>query len=215
MKKRFLSILAIISAVCCLTACGKTNDKDDQSSLTPGNTDSTDNNNNTDNNEYDELNSMLKESYSNIRITVKNTFTEQNVTLESVYSIDYSESEITVKYTIERFSAPSLENPDSDVKVKVSGTAVIENGEISQNEAGITADIATIPLTFKEEYFENIELFGMSIDADVKNVSGFLGTDIACTDMHVNAMFLDLFYYITVTYSTDGHEIEYKYEFSR
>ena len=204
MKKLFLLIVTIFASVCCLTACGKTKNNEVNSPATDNTV-----------TEYDRLNSMLKESYSNITVTVKNTFTEEGITLESVYSVNYSESEITVEYSIERFSEPSLENPASGVKIKIEGTAVIKDGKISENEAGITASIAEVPLTFKEEYFKNIDLTGVYIDADVKDVSGFLGTELTCTDMHVNAVFVSYFHDITVTYSTVGHEIEYYYSFNR
>ena len=187
--------------MCVLTACGGSNNPDPSPD-------------NSIKNEYDNLNSMLALSYSEIKITVDNTFTEEDITLESVYTVKYAQSKITVEYKVERFAPVSLDNPTGGLKTVLSGTAEIKDGVISQNDAGITADIATLSLNFKEEYFENAELTSMYFKAGVKDAGGFMGTDIKCTDMRVQATFLDCFYDMTVSYKQVGHEVEYKYLFT-
>ena len=197
--KKVLLISLICAAACSLSAC----------TLSLGG-------NKTSKSEYDELNSMLSANYSQIEITIKNNFTEEDITLESKYTVKYSQSEITVEYRVERFTEFTLENPETSVKTVYEGTAVIVGGVISGGEdINLTADIARLSLTFKEELFENVTLTGMYLDADVKNASGFLGTNISCTDMHVYAEFLTFFYNITVNYRQSGHEIEYSYVFTR
>ena len=195
--KKFLMIFAACTAMCCLTACGGSEDV------------------NSAHNKYENLNSMLGLDYSGITITITNNFTEEEITLESVYEIKYAQNEITVEYKVERLAEISFDTPSSDLKTTYEGTAVIKNGAISENNAGITADIAKLSLSFKEEYFENVTLNDMILKADVKNASAFLGTGVTCTDMHVSARFLDFFYNITVDYKQSGHEIEYKYLFTR
>ena len=201
MKKLIALICAVCALVCVLTACGepKNPDPSPDSSVKD---------------EYDNLNSMLALSYSEIEITVDNTFTEEDITLESVYTVKYAQSKITVEYKVERFAEISFENPTGGLKTVLSGTAEIKDGVISQNDAGITADIATLSINFKEEYFENAELTSMYFKAGVKDASGFMGTDINCTDMRAEATFLDCFYDLTVSYKQAGHEVEYKYLFT-
>ena len=197
--KKFIALISALCAVsCALTACGGA--KPDGPS--------------SNNNEYDNLNSMISASYSAITITVSNTFTDEDITLESVYTIEYARDEITVEYRVERFADISLDNPTADVVITLQGTAKIIDGVISANDAGITADIAKLSLNFKEEYFENINLSGVFIRADVKNVSGFLGTALVCADMKVDATFLDCFSEINVSYKQAGHEVVYNYVFT-
>ena len=193
MKKSVLLISAICAFACALSACGK-----------------------KEVNAYDKLNSMLDASYSQITISIDNTYTEEEITLESVYMLIYSQSEITVQYKVERFAEFTLENPTTDVKTTYQGTAVIVGGIISGgSEVGLTADIADLSLEFKEAYFENITLDSGSLTADVKDVSAFLGTELVCTGMKVEAKFSDVLESITVTYSQSGHEVVYSYIFTR
>lgn len=195
MKKSILLISAVCAAACALTACGG-----DKGASTKS--------------ELDGLNSMLDLSYSGISITVSNKYTEENITLKSVYEIEYSHTQTTVEYKVERFAPASLDNPTADVVTTVEGTAVIKNGTISDNDAGITADIAKFPLVFKDEYFENVTLTDTMMKADVKDASGFLGKSITCTDMTVKVIFLECIYDITVNYRQTGHEIVYTYVFN-
>ena len=195
MKKSFLLVSAICASACALSACGSRGDKGPST--------------------YDKLNSMLEESYSQISISINNTFLDEDVTLESVYMLIYSQSQITVQYKVERFAEISLDNPTSAVKTTYTGTAVIAGDTVTGgSEVGLTADIAQLNLVFKEEYFENITLESGSISADVTNVSGFLGTDLTCTEMKVEAEFSNVLNGITVTYKQSGNEVEYKYVFT-
>ena len=193
MKKSVLLISAVCAAACALSACGK-----------------------KEVNAYDKLNSMLDANYSQMTISIDNTYTEEGITLESVYMLIYSQSEITIQYKVERFAEFTLENPTTDVKTTYQGAAVIVGGIISGgSEVGLTADIADLSLEFKEANFENITLDNSSLSADVKDASAFLGTEISCTGMKVEAKFSDVFESITVTYSQSGHEVVYSYIFNR
>ena len=193
MKKSILLVSAICASACAISACGK--DK------TPS--------------AYDNLNSMLSASYSQISISIDNTFTAEDVTLESVYMLIYTQSQVTVQYKVERFSEISFENPTSDVKTTLEGIAVIAGDTVTGgSEVGLTADIAKLKMVFKEEYFENVTLAEGTISADVKDVKGFLGSDLTCTDMKVEAEFSNVFKNITVTYKQSGNEVEYRYVFA-
>lgn len=194
MKKQLIMIATIGVAVCCLGACKKASNG----------------------NEYDALNSMLDANYSNIELTVTDTI-DENLALTSLYTISYAQSEITVKYSVEKLTEISLDNPTSGIKTTLIGEAVIKDGSVTINgdDAGITADIAEMKLTFKSDYFTNTQLTGNYLKADVKNVSAFLGSQISCTEMKVNATFLEVFYDIQITYTAEsGSKVEYKYVFN-
>lgn len=196
MKKSVLMLAALGAAACCLGACGgKTDDGG-------GKTD-----------EYEKLNSMLAESYSSVSLTVTDTFSD-DLSLKSVYVIKYSESEITVEYSVERFTEVSLDGPTTEVKTTLEGTAVIKGGTVTGGEeVGITAAIANPIFNFKESYFENATLTGVFFSADVKSASSFLGFTLSCTDMKVRAEFLDFFYSIELSYTRDGSKVKYEYVF--
>lgn len=196
MKKIILLISAAIAA-CALSACEFSCAKDSKGYS------------------YEQLNSMLNANYSQIVISVNNTFTDENITLESEYKVKYTQSEITVDYKVERFSSISLDSPASDVKTVYEGRAVIVGNVISGGEeVGLTKDIAQLNLTFNEDYFRNISFDKTSISADVTNPGAFLGTSLSCTDMHVEGKFNGVFESITITYKQSANEIEYRYIFT-
>ena len=197
MKKQFLAFAAIGVAVCCLGACAKKTD-------------------NGDNAEYDALNTMLKVDYSKIELTVTNTY-DEDTSLESKYLMTYSDTRITVEYSVERFIEISLDNPSAEVKTTLTGVAVIKDGDISftGDDVGITSEIANPKLTFKKDYFKDAQLTDMYLIADVKNASAFLGSQLKCTDMKVKAIFLDVFYEIQISYVSEiGSKVEYAYTFN-
>ena len=196
--KKFLLISAVCAVACAFSGCSLFQKENPQ------------------NTQYDELTSMLNIGYSKITITVNNTIAEEGVTLKSEYIVKYFEDEIMVIYTVERFVGISLENPADGPVTTYEGRAKIADGKITGGEeVGLTADIASLSHTFKPEYFKNVTLTGVYIDADVKNASAFLGADITCTDMHLYAEFLNIFYNMKITYSQNGNTVEYIYEFNR
>lgn len=194
-KKIILTIMAVLMCIMCFTACDEE---------TPAF------------NEYENLNKMLKLDYSKITLTVTDRFDEET-SLTSKYVMSYSGKNVTVDYTVERFNQISLDTPNTGVKSTVTGQAVIENGSVVSNSGNviITPAVENIDLNFKEEYFENAELTGLYLRADVNDASSFMKNSISCEDMKVYAEFLDAFYQIKVTYTNEkGNSVEYNYEFT-
>lgn len=191
MKKKIFAVAAACAAALSLGACTTASD------------------------EYAPLNAMLDLNYSKIILTVTDTF-DDTASLISVYEMEYSEVGVTVKYSVERFTELSLDAPAASDKTTLTGTAQIKDGAVTGGEnVNLPATIADTGFTFKGEYFENAELEGTYLKADVKNVSGFMGTEIVCSDMKVFATFLDSFYDITVTYTGEnGNAVECVYKFS-
>ena len=196
MKKSILTIAAIASAACALAACNSSR----------GNSQS---------DEYQKLNDMLNASYSKIAITVTDTFIEEGVTLKSEYTLNYSESEITVNYKVERFAQISLDSPATDVKTTYTGTATIKDGKVTGGEeVGLSADIAETGLTFKKEYFENATVTGVFMQAEVSDTSAFLGSEVESNDMTVYAEFLNVFFNIEINYTQNKNKVKYEYVFT-
>lgn len=166
---------------------------------------------------YEALNDLLALDYSGFKLTVTDTF-DAETSLKSEYVVEYSANGATVNYSIERFAEISLGTPVSSAKVTLEGVAVIKDGvvvSVDGDDVNITADAAETGLNFKEEYFENARLTGINFNADVKNSSGFLGADITCTEMKVQAYFPKALDNIKITYKADGgNRVEYVYKFT-
>lgn len=195
MKKKSIAGPAILIAACCsLAGC----------SLSLGGEKEGD--------DYAFLNEMLKGSYSQIVLTVENDF--DGDTLTSRYTIAYGES-ITVTYTVEEFALLS----SAEEIVTKSGKVTIAGGEVISTEGddiGISADVATLPFEFKESYFENAELGGNFFNADVEDAVGFLGRQIVCTEMTVQANFGDGFSSLTIGYRASADErVKATYTFTK
>lgn len=197
MKKIFAAVTAACTAAFLLAACDGGNGRTD----------------------YGKLNSMLGAEYSAVTLTVTDTFGDGTV-LTSEYIMTFSEEEINVQYTVEQlagFGGLDGTLPHSPKKT-LSGSAVIAGGEVMQtqgDDVGLSADIAGTGFTFKEEYFENVSMTAASFSANVKDPSAFLGKELTCTGMTVQASFGSAFSELTVRYGgMNGGSVQYLYKFT-
>lgn len=167
--------------------------------------------------EYNELNAKLEFNYSQIVLRVTNTFDEESI-LTSEYTMKFSDDGMTVNYSVERFSELSIDSA-APAKTKLVGEAMIADGKVTYvqgEEVNLDALTVGTGINFKESYFKNAELTGMYLKADVKNPSGFMGSELTCTDMKVYATFLEIFYDIEIEYQAqNGNHVRYLYLFSR
>lgn len=165
---------------------------------------------------YEELNAKLDLEYSQIVLTVTNTYDENSV-LTDKYTIKHVEGVVTVNYSIERFAEVSLDSA-TDEKTTIVGEAVVMGENviyIDGEEAPLDALAAGTGLSFKQEYFVNATLADGSLNADVSNPSGFMGALLNGTSMKVSATFGEAFNNIKITYNAkDGHQVEYLYSFT-
>ncbi len=195
MKKMIFVLAAVCAAVCCLGACGK-----------------------SESDSYDSLDEMMKMSYSQIDVSVTNTF-DENTSLKSEYKVSYSGNSITVTYEVEKFSAFELDGPLPGFKTTMKGEAVIENGTIvsvNGDEVDLPATVMKPGFTFKKKYFADATLTDAYFIADVKEPNRFFDTNIPCSNMKVKATFLEVFHDIRITYTSErGSEVEYKYLFTK
>ena len=165
---------------------------------------------------YDELNAKLDLNYSQIVLTVTNTYDEESV-LTSEYTVKFVEGIVTVNYSIERFTEVSLDSVTAE-KTTIGGEAIIKDGDViyvDGEEAPLDALTSGNGLSFKQEYFANAEFTDGSLKADVTNPEGFMGSSLTCSDMKVTATFSEAFSEIKITYqSQSGHQVEYLYAFT-
>lgn len=190
-------VIAIITVVLALTLCACTV------------------NINVNQSDYNKLTAMADASYTGWTVTVKTT--SADVELENKFVVTKSEEQTTIDYTVQELGMISIDN-DSDFIIEHKGTVVVVDGKIVSvdgEETDINLErLETFGLTFKSDYFENVKMTDTAIQADVKDPSGFLGTDITCTDMKLVAGFGTSFNYIRINYKTNGADVEYSYEFS-
>lgn len=193
--KKILAVAAAVAAALCFTACNGDRAREP----------------------YDELNDMLHHDYSSVQITVVNTY-DGGVSLTGVYGIVYTEEGATVSYTVERFAEVSLGGASDGAVVSYTGAAEIKDGAVtvvSGDDVGLSADILERGITFRAEYFENAEFTGMSLRADVKDPSGFLGAETVCTGMKVEVTFLRTLLEMTVVYTDGiGSQVQIQYTFN-
>lgn len=198
MKKLALTA-ALCLSLCCLSAC------DEKPDVVPD--------------RYGALNDMLGAAYSQIAITVTETFGE-GLSLKGEYVITYAEGIPSLSYRVEQFAEfGDAEELPEDLKITLSGEAVMKDGKLQtvEGDALQVSPYFADGLTFKEEYFGNAELTDVYLRADVKDPVSFLGDPtLRCNGMYVEAVFLDLFVEIGISYTAeDGSAVEYTYEFSR
>ncbi len=192
MKKILLGVA--VAAACCLAGCGAPE--------TDG---------------YEFLNEMLRADYSEIALTVTSDF-GGGLILTDEYRITYPGGKTEVSYTVQRFAEPGLGSETaSDPVVTYEGKAVIQSGavvSVEGDDVGISAAVAERGLTFRAKYFENADLTGIYLKADVKDAEGFFGAPVEGGNMKITAVFLELFSSIEVTYSTGGCSVVYEYRFT-
>ena len=196
--KKFFSILALALSAAALCACGGPASTDDP---------------------YEALNKMLQADYSEVALTVTTTFSE-DLSLTSSYIITDADGDKKVSYSVERFPAidpeGSAQGADGEfAPYTLTGEAVYRGGELISATGEAALPAAVRGLCFRKEYFTNVQLTGVMLRADVTDAAGFLGTEIVCTDMKVEATFLEYLFDIGIGYlDADGNRVEYVYRFT-
>lgn len=167
---------------------------------------------------YEALNEMLRARYSEVVITVTDTFAE-GIFLKNEFEIVLSEP-VSVHYRMERFAElgglGGEELPAGGTKTLTEGDAVYRGGALLSDSGGmLPGALPSGGMEFREEYFSDADLTGIYLKADVKDAGAFLGDpSLKCEDMKVSATFLEVFYDITVTFTSEsGVKVEYRYDF--
>lgn len=169
-------------------------------------------------NDYERMQSLLGKSYSQIVLTVTDTFAE-NTSLVNSYTASYGASDVTVEYRLEEFTSLSLDAANPQFKTVKEGSVVMRDGVVVQTSGDSTVfsmDLVTGGgINFREEYFTAVMLNDVAFKANVSNPSGFFGVTVACTNMKVSAIYGDYMAEMVITYTAaSGHSVEYEYRFT-
>lgn len=164
----------------------------------------------------EQLNEKLKENYSQISLSVTTKYLGE--TLTSTVTTTTEGDVSTVTYSIQQFAAFNEGIPESLIVTK-QGTLTVEKGVITSmdgDEADIdVSGVSAGNLSFDDNYFKNANLTATQFTAEVSAPAAFLGTAVQCSDMKVSATFDKTFVKtIVITYTADGAEVTYSYQFT-
>ncbi len=165
---------------------------------------------------YGALDGMLDARYSEIELTVTETFGDAS--LESVFVLTDAGEGKRIAYTVERFAALDPDGaPAEDGKEVLEGAAVFRGGMLVSSEG----DEIGLPhvlgegLSFRKEYFSGASFGKGTMRADVTDPSGFLGVQTECTQMRVEAEYGEVFGSISIHYrSALGSAVVWEYIFT-
>ena len=164
----------------------------------------------------EQLNEKLEENYSQISLSVTTKYLGE--TLTSTVTTTTEGDVSTVTYSIQQFAAFDEGIPESLIVTK-QGTLTVEKGVITSidgDEADIdVSGVSAGNLSFDDNYFKNANLTATQFTAEVSAPAAFLGTAVQCSDMKVSATFDKTFVKtIVITYTADGAEVTYNYQFT-
>lgn len=168
MKKKLLPLLviALVVALTCLTACNALSST------------------------LNEINKLLRVSYSKITLNVETTYSE--VTLKGVYVFTFDGDTTTIEYTVDKLNEPNTPDGLNDgYKSTVTGTAVVVDGNLVENSTNTDLSEASSlgGISFKPAFFKNCKTTNVRFEADVAQPKGFTGNkDLQCTNMHVKVL---------------------------
>ncbi len=125
---------------------------------------------------YDDFNDYISE-IDGYQLQVKTSSSKHK--LNSEYEIAYTQKGYDVTFTYEQLSKLDFNNPISEPKLTKSGFLKVENGVIVENSGD---EIDKLPeklnLSFKAEYFENVNQQNNTITAKIANIKGFLNKNV-------------------------------------
>lgn len=164
----------------------------------------------------EQLNEKLKANYSQISLSVTTKYLGETLTSTVTTATEGDVS--TVTYSIQQFATFNEGIPESLIVTK-QGTLTVEKGVITSmdgDEADIdVSGVLAGNLSFDDNYFKNANLTATQFTAEVSAPAAFLGTAVQCSDMKVSATFDKTFVKtIVITYTADGAEVTYNYQFT-
>ena len=211
MKKRFIAFALLLALLMSLVAC-LPEDKGDPDEDTPGEDDT-----NVDA-VYDVINGLSAQSYTKVKLDIS------TVTGEIELKASYSLTQSSVTYSVEKLNMlptdGDMTNASPDYKKTVTGTAVVENGKVTQ----LDGEAVTLPtydelkgaFNFNKSNFSNVTVESGKLSASVVSPSTFLGTQVSVTDMKItieyNSSSLES---VTLTYKTASSSVNTVYTFEK
>ena len=194
-KKILLTVIALVLALVCLTACNKF-----ESALK-------------------NVTSLLDVKYSKIALHV--TTTTNGFELKGVYTFTFEKDKTTVDYSFDKLNELSLDgNNEEEYISTVTGTAVVKDGVIVEGDTSLELpqEINLQRMTFRSTYFKNYTITSSKFEADVSNPKGFTGNkELKCSNMHLKILCRkDALSQIAITYlSEGGSKVKITYVFTK
>jgi len=161
---------------------------------------------------------LSSQSYSKVKLNIT------TITGDIKLVAEYILTKNKVSYSVEQLNMlptdGKLDNLSPEYKKTLTGTAVIENGKVTQ----FNGDKVSIPdydeltgaFDFKEGYFKNIKTADGEFSADVVSASNFLGTNKNVSDMKIEVKYnTSAIEKITLTYKTVNSTVTTVYEFTK
>ncbi len=201
MKKRnyFIVLVVVILLTVCLSACK------DNSEI------------------YRKINVMLREDYS--KVTVEVVTEKDGITLNGNYEFVTNGDKVNVSYAYDKLNSfevngGAVTSPD-DFKTRVIGTAVVQNGSVTEiNGGAIESESLTqlnaSSITFRKSLLTNVKVTDYTLQADVVNAKEFTGNDaFDGTNVKVRVGFRKYLDKIELTYEQNGTKVSVTYKFSK
>lgn len=189
--KKTIALFALIISLLCICACGGSGS-------------------------FTDLNDMAKQNYSVVERTVKTT--SNGETLTSRFTVRSGDT-VEIDYSVEQINEIDINNMPNEYKtvktgiVKLDGTRVIEQTGDDVNVDFVA--LTKLNLNFVEEYFSQVKWDNGKMTANVTNVEGFLGVNVYCAWMKVEAEYSNTLNNVTVKYLTaNGAEVQLAYAFT-
>lgn len=168
---------------------------------------------------YDTLEEMVNKDYSKIEIDVVTTTTFAELNSSYILTQD------NVAYTVEKLnllpSDGSVTDLPSNYKTKVTGYALIQNGQIVEFDGG---NDVTIPsynelkgnFNFDEDNFKNVIVKNDSFKADVVSPAHFYGANVNISNLKVEVEHDGTqIRQITIFYILSNAIVETQYKFTK
>ena len=194
MKKKFLlAIIALVMALTCLAACSNY-----ASTL-------------------QKVQSLFNVDYSEVVVNIDTT--TSGITLNGNYTLTFNDGKTTVEYAFDKLNELSDDGNNADgYKSRVTGTAVVQNGQIVEGNVKLPDAVDFSGISFKQAFFANYTITGAKFEADVTNPRGFTGnSDFVCSKMHVKVLYTqEAIGTMVITYvSEGGSDVSITYSFTK
>ena len=172
---------------------------------------------------YRKINVLLREDYS--KVTVEVVTEKDGITLNGNYEFVTDGDKVNVSYAFDKLNSfevngGAVTSPD-DFKTRVIGTAVVQNGSVTEiNGGAIESESLTqlnaSSITFRRSLLTNVKVTDYTLQADVVNAKEFTGNDsVDGTNVKVRVGFRKYLDKIELTYEQNGTNVSVIYKFSK
>lgn len=165
---------------------------------------------------FTDIDNMAKQNYTVVERTIKTTASGE--TLTSHFTVRGTD-EVKIDYSVEQINKIDISNMPNDYKTTKTGSVKLNGTQITE-QTGDEIDVnfvamAKLNLNFVKEYFTQVRWSKNKMTANVSNIEGFLGANVQCSWMKVEADYSSVLKEVTVEYLTvNGAEVQITYAFT-